>query len=231
METKALEFHVEAKSLSTRKIANEFRRPQTASCANRVFVDIDTQRDFMEPTGSLYVSGADTIHGVLGRLTQYALIRGIPILATACAHELDEPDPEPFPPHCLAGTSGQKRIEATECQTGLTVRPNGKLAWDFQDGRLPLHLTLEKQRYDVFSHPDADRIVREYARSNPVFVVYGVATDYCVRCAVLGLLERGCRVEVVTDAVRAVDPSSESQVFEEFVRQGATLINSEQACS
>ena len=185
-----------------------------------VFVDIDTQRDFLEEDGALYVPGAIEIVGNLKRLIEYARERAIPILATACAHRLNDPDPEPFPPHCLVGARGQERIDETRCETSVVVGPNDR----FEGNEPPKHLTLEKEHYDVFTHADADRIVRTYrADGEPTFVVFGVATDYCVRAAVLGLLERGCRVEVVADAVRAVDSEREGEVFTELVERGASL--------
>ena len=36
------------------------------------------------------------------------------------------------------------------------------------------------------------------------YIVYGVATDYCVKAAAVGLLERGYKVTVVQDAIAAV---------------------------
>lgn len=191
-----------------------------------VFVDVDTQRDFMEPDGSLAITDAGLIHAHLERLTRFARERGIPVIATACAHTLDEEDPEPFPPHCLVGTRGQERIEATAWAGSHVVGTQGRFP---HDAPVP-HLTLEKSRYDVFSHPDADRIVALYARQHPTWVVYGVATDYCVRCAVLGLLARGQRVVVVVDAVRPVDSAAEPAVFTEFVERGAQLVLSDVVC-
>lgn len=191
-----------------------------------VFVDIDTQRDFFEPGAPLPVPGSDTIRANLARLTRLARDRGIPVLASACAHAPDDPDPEPFPPHCLVGTPGQGRIAETAWPGGQVVEPEGRFAGDGP----PPHLTIHKRHYDVFSHPDADRIVGLYAAGDPTFVVYGVATDYCVRCAVLGLLRRGRRVAVVTDAVRAVDPSAERAVLREFEREGARLVRTEEVC-
>ena len=197
-----------------------------------VFVDVDTQRDFLEPDGSLYIAGSEAIAGRLAELTRFARTFGVPVLATACAHELDEEDPEPFPPHCLAGTRGQERIDATSWSgPDVVIAPRGRLDSGFDAQRLPEHLTIEKQRYDVFSHPEADRIVALYNQGRPVFRVYGVATDYCVRCAVLGLLARDCKVEVVVDAIRAVDPAAESDVLAEFSARGATLITTDVACS
>lgn len=191
-----------------------------------VFVDIDTQRDFLEPGAPLFVPGSDAIRPNLARLTRFARERGIPVLASACAHAPDDPDPEPFPPHCLVDTPGQERIAETAWPGGHVVGPEGR----FEGDAPPPHLTIFKRHYDVFSHPDADRIVGLYAGGSPTFVVYGVATDYCVRCAVLGLLRRGHRVAVVTDAVRAVDPTAERPVLREFEREGARLMRSEDVC-
>lgn len=185
-----------------------------------VFVDIDTQRDFLDPAGALYVSGSGAILANLARLTRFAREQGIPVLATACAHTPDEVEPEPFPPHCLVGSPGQARVEATAWPGGVVLRPDRAIE---PDGPLPPHLTLEKTRYDVFSRPDADAVVARYGLHRPRFVVYGVATDYCVRAAVLGLLDRGQRVEMVVDAVRAINVQGEAEQFRQFVDRGAVL--------
>jgi nicotinamidase/pyrazinamidase len=193
-----------------------------------VFVDIDTQRDFMEPTGALYVPGAIEIVENLSRLSAFAREHGIPILATACAHTLDERDPEPFPPHCLIGTPGQQRIAATALEDGEVVDLGTSASLEEPP---PIHLTIHKNRYDLFTHPAADRIVARYGRDRPTFVVYGVATDYCVKAAVLGLLERGHKVAVVVDAIRAVDPRVEPEILTEFVRRGAYLVRTQTVCT
>jgi nicotinamidase/pyrazinamidase len=185
-----------------------------------VFVDVDTQRDFLAPAGSLFIPGSGVILANLARLSRYARDRGIPVLATACAHTPDEKDPEPFPPHCLVGTLGKERIPETARADGLVLAPEESFQ---DDGPLPTHLTLEKTRYDVFSRPDADRIVARYGRDRPTFVVYGVATDYCVRAAVLGLRARRQDVAVVVDAVNAIDTVAEPEQFTAFVAEGAWL--------
>ena len=192
-----------------------------------VFVDVDTQHDFLHPDGALYVPGSDAILKNLERLTGFARERRIPVLATACAHTPDEDDPEPFPPHCLVGTPGQARVSATDWPGGDRLAPDRAFA---PSDEFPSHLTLEKTRYDVFSRPDADAIVERYGRDDPRFVVYGVATDYCVRAAVLGLLDRGHRVAVVVDAVRAIDVPGEPDQFREFVSRGALLTLTEVVC-
>ncbi|MFO0908633.1 MAG: isochorismatase family cysteine hydrolase [Isosphaeraceae bacterium] len=187
-----------------------------------VFVDIDTQRDFLEPTGALYVSGSEAILDNLRRLTEFARSHGVPILASACAHtEEDVEEIARFGRHCMVGSPGQARSEATRWEHGTIL---GSAEVDFAaEEALPAHLTLEKRDYDVFTHPGADRVIARYNRDHPTFVVYGVATDFCVRAAVLGLLHRDCRVAVVVDAIRAIDGDHEADVLAEFVGAGALL--------
>ncbi|WP_435008515.1 cysteine hydrolase family protein [Tundrisphaera lichenicola] len=183
-----------------------------------VFVDVDTQRDFLDPDGALFIAGSTAIRPNLARLTAIARDRGIPIIATACVHLPSDPEFAVFPPHCLIGTPGQTRIPETEWPDGLILGQGGTLP-----DAIPPHLTLPKQQYDVFSNPDAERVIDSYSRGNPTFVVYGVATDYCVRCAVEGLLDRGKQVAIVADAIRAVASAAEPELLTGFVHRGALL--------
>jgi len=191
-----------------------------------VFVDIDTQRDFLEPAGALFVPGSTEILPNLARLTQFATNHHIPILATACAHAADDPELTRFPPHCMAGTTGQERVRATSCPHSVVLSVAERLVGD-----LPRHLTLQKRELDVFTRPDADDVVARYNRDRSTFVVYGVATDYCVLVNVEGLLNRQCRVAIVIDAIRAIDSSSEAGILTDFARRGALLTVTEVVCA
>lgn len=191
-----------------------------------VFVDVDTQRDFLEREGALFVPGSEAILENLESLTTFARELRIPVIATACSHEADDPELEVLPPHCMTGSSGQARVAATSWSgtrvIGVSERFSGPI--------LP-HLTLEKREFDISTHPEFDRIVSVYAAASPTFVVYGVATDYCVKSAVQGLLNRGCRVAVVVDSVRAIDAGKEGEVLTEFTRAGAWLTLTEVVCN
>ncbi|MFO0952860.1 MAG: isochorismatase family protein [Isosphaeraceae bacterium] len=186
-----------------------------------VFVDVDTQRDFLEPDGALFIPGSEAILANLARLTRFAREHGIPVLATACAHtEEDVEEIARFGRHCMTGTPGQARVSATAWPGGSVLQTGGSYR---TDDPLPPHLTIEKREFDVFTHPEAGRVVDRYNESRPTFVVYGVATDFCVKAAVLGLLARGCKVAVVVDAVRAIDDEGEAGVLDEFTRAGAVM--------
>jgi nicotinamidase/pyrazinamidase len=183
-----------------------------------VFVDIDTQRDFLEPAGALFVPGSTEIVPNLARLTRFAREHRIPVLATACAHTPEDPELETFPPHCMIGTPGQERVDATSWSESLLLDDRAVLP-----EQMPAHLTVLKHQYDFFTHFRADELIRRLDVNRPVFVVYGVATDYCVRAAVEGLLKRGCRVAIVTDAIRAIDARAEQELLTDFARRGALL--------
>jgi len=190
-----------------------------------VFVDVDTQRDFLDPDGALFVAGSGAIRPNLARLSAFARAAGIPILATSCAHGPDDPEFAVFPPHCLVGTPGQGRVDETAWPGGPVLEPGSAAP-----AEVVPHLTIHKRAYDVFSEPAADGVVALYGRDRPTFVVYGVATDYCVRCAASGLLDRGQRVALVVDAIRAVDPAAEADLLTDFARRGALLTVTDVVC-
>ena len=85
---------------------------------------------------------------------------------------------------------------------------------------------FEKQSYDVFSNPAADYIVKlAKAHLGEInAVVYGVATDYCVKAAVLGLQKRGLQCYVVEDAIKGVAEGTTKKALEEMAKEGARFI-------
>lgn len=187
-----------------------------------VFVDVDTQRDFLDPSGALFIAGSPAIGPNLASLTAFARDSGIPVVATACAHGPDAAEFAVFPPHCLLGTPGQARVDATAWPGGLVLAEGESLP---SGTAPPPHVTLNKDAYDLFSRPDAAGLFARYAEATggATFVVYGVATDYCVGCVVDGLAGRGHPTALVVDAVRAVDPAAEPDRLTAFARRGVLL--------
>ena len=184
-----------------------------------VFLDIDTQARLPGPGGGVYCARIDRDRAQPRKLTQTAARHGIPILATACSHQARRSRALAVSrPIAWPARRGQERIPATPMPglRGATGRkPLG--------GELPPHLTLEKNDLDMFSRSDADPIIERYNQGNPLFVVYGVATDYCVKKAVEGLLRRHCRMAIVVDAIRAIDPAAETGILTDFARRGVLL--------
>lgn len=166
-----------------------------------VFLDVDTQIDFLFPAGALYVPGAERLLPAIARLNQFAAAQGMPLISTADAHSEDDPEFRQWPPHCVAGTTGQLKPAETLVGAGQTI--------------------VEKQQLDVFSSPAFAPLLDRLQADR--YVVYGVATDYCVRCALTGLLRTGKSVSLVTDAIAAVNPEDGARAIREFTEQGGTL--------
>jgi len=189
-----------------------------------IFLDIDTQNDFIYPGGGLYVPGADKLVDTYDKIAVYALDNEITVLASADAHKSDDPEFTQFAPHCVMGTEGQKKIEQTLPHLFL-VQPNDGKKVKLDDLNQS-NVLFEKQTFDVFSNPKIDSYL-QYLKPSKV-VVYGVATDYCVKAAVEGLLERNYPVILLSDAIRAVNPDSEQPILDDFVTRGVEITSFDQ---
>ena len=190
----------------------------------QVFLDVDTQVDFMLPTGSLYVPGAEAIIPNLKKLMDYAREQGIPVLSSADAHAPDDPSFAEWPPHCVVGTPGQRRIVETQWPNTRVI-PNRAGAFVPTSG-LAGQTIVEKQAYDMTTNLNFEAILKAVGARR--FVVFGVATDYCVRGSVLSLRRRGKPVEVVVDAIRAISEESGKKAVEEMASAGARLVTTEE---
>lgn len=59
-------------------------------------------------------------------------------------------------------------------------------------------------------------------------IIYGIATDYCVKFSVIDALKAGKQVYLVTDLCRGVDPDGSQQAIGDMQMKGANLITSAQ---
>jgi nicotinamidase/pyrazinamidase len=196
-----------------------------------VFWDVDTQADFMLPGGKLYVPGAEKLIPNLKRLTDAARQGKVFLVADACFHSPEDEEFKKWPPHCLRGTPGAAVIPETLTDKVLAV-PNRRGV------SLPANLAtyqevlLEKNTLDVFDNPNTETVLERLTPlvgADPEFAVFGVVTEYCVRCAAKGLLERGRRVALVTDAIETLDLATGRRTLDELTALGARLITTDEA--
>ena len=186
---------------------------------NTVFVDIDTQFDFMNPRGNLYVPDAEDIVGNIKILFDYAKEHKIKILSSTDAHVVDDPEFKLFPAHCIKGSPGNQKIEASTCSNNITIENRElEITESIMDHE---QIIVESQTFDIFESVNTDKIVKKLDAQN--FVVFGVATDYCVKAAVLGLLKRGYNVSLVTDATKSITKEGNEKSLNEMKNAGAVL--------
>ncbi len=184
-----------------------------------IFVDVDTQHDFMDPTGRLFVPGADQIVPNLKRLIHTARARHIPVFSTADNHAPDDPEFREFPPHCVRGTAGQRKLRETLLDHRIVVEPHDTFPDPASLPALHDQIIFHKAAIDVFHNANLGRLVDAIEVGR--YVVFGVATDYCIRTAALGLLHRNCLVTIVSDAVRGISPDTEAQSRRALIAAGA----------
>ncbi len=214
-----------------------------------VFWNVDTQYDFMRNDesfqGSLAIPGAREIEGNLERLTKLANAMLIMVVNTADWHNeqtkeiSDTPDfKTTFPKHCMQRTKGADYIPAT-APRGMTCVVDWQTKADYEKLKRNLfhleicdvtlggdeieNIILYKDHFDIFQgNQNADNVVKIL---NPeIAVVYGVATNVCVNYAVLGLLKRGVKVYVPTDAIKELPGLPLEEVLDNWKEKGAVLI-------
>src|ERR671925_1887748 len=174
--------------------------------AGRILWDVDTQVDFMLPHGKLYVAEAEQTAPAMKHLVEAARAAGIVHVASADDHELtdseisEQPDFQTtYPPHCLRGTRGARKIVETEQEDPVPITLE-RLPERYLAGR---EFLLLKKSFDVFTNPNTDRLLERL--DSDEIVVFGVATDVCDDAAIRGFLERGRKVRFVEDAARGLD--------------------------
>ena len=167
-----------------------------------VFFDIDTQIDFVYPAGALYVPGAEQILPLIAQLNRKAPM----LISTMDAHSENDPEFQIYPHHCVVETVGQQKPAPTLIE------------------KRDQQIIIEKQTFDCFSNSKLLPLLAELNADR--YVVYGVVTEICVRLALFGLLKTGKRVELVTDAVKALDENAANKMISEFLAAGGHQIQS-----
>jgi len=151
---------------------------------------VDMLNDFVNEDGKLPVPKAGELVENIQKLMEKADI----VVYANDAHAEDDLEFKVWPPHCVKGTYGAELVKE--------LAPRDKA------------VILEKQDLSVFTNKDADRTLKNLG-VNELYVV-GVATEYCVRGAVLeietkygtlvkGAIDRGYKVNLVVDAIAGVD--------------------------
>ncbi len=201
--------------------------------ARVIFWDVDTQHDFMKADGKLYVPDAEHIIPNLKKLTDFAHGHGLRIVASADDHVPEHPEisasPDwktTFPPHCLRGTPGQKKIPETALRDPLVIEPEPLDAKALAK-RVRAHsgdILFHKHRFDVFSNANVLPVLD--ALDPKDVVLYGVALDVCDKYAVEGLLEHRPHVRLfaVIDAMKPIDRDVAEHLLREWGDEGVRLV-------
>ena len=152
---------------------------------NVIFIDVDTQYSFMHRDGRFYVPNAEDIITNLEKLSKFAHVKNIPVIATIDVHKGHDIEIE-------LSNSSQNSIEIIK---GFEkIKETNSLN----------SIIIEKTQHNPFSNSK----LSELLKGKTTAYVYGVATEFCIQATVLELLKRGIETFVVEDAIKSVSEKS-----------------------
>lgn len=176
---------------------------------------VDVQKDFCSG-GSLAVPHGDEVAKPLSRLARVVADTGGMVLASRDWHPRDsrhfQAGGGTWPPHCVRGTEGAEFHQDLHLPEGTIVISKG--------------VRPDEDGYSAFEGRDPEgRLLGDLLDEADVSRIYvgGLATDHCVRASVLDALAEGFEVELLADAIRAVDlkPGEGERAVEEMKAAGA----------
>lgn len=176
-------------------------------------VIVDMQNDFL-PGGSLAVPKGDAIIPVINRYLLLFHDHGRPIFATRDWHPPDHcsfrPQGGPWPPHCIATTSGA--AFHADINFPINTQIISKAA------------SREQDAYSAFTDTQMHELLQQ-ASIRRLFVA-GVATEYCVLNTVIDALQHHYTTFVLEDAISAINlkPDDGVNALQAMTRLGATSI-------
>ena len=191
-----------------------------------IFWEVDVQADFMLPGGKLYVPAAEKLLPNIRKLTDAARRGDVFLVSHGCFHRVEDPEFKQFPPHCIKGTAGAEFVPEALADNFVRLEndANAKLPDDLLNYQ---QIILEKQTLDVFESRHAVALLEQLGNTAE-FVVFGVATEYCVSFAVKGLLKRKRRVALVRDAIETLAAEVGDKTLAELQRLGARLVSTDE---
>jgi nicotinamidase/pyrazinamidase len=193
---------------------------------------VDIQGDFTQlMSGSLAVRGSgldyvNKINKAIDRIKD----KGIPLWASQDWHPADHisfytnhPRKKAFdkiilqgkeqvlwPPHCLQNTSN----------ADLLVNPHlfDAVVRKGQDNRFDSYSCFQD---DGGQETKLNEILKQWGIKN--LIIFGIATDYCVRFTVLDGLARGYKIGIIQSLCRGVDTTTSAQALAEIKEKGAII--------
>jgi nicotinamidase/pyrazinamidase len=194
---------------------------------------VDVQGDFtLWKSGSLAVPGSDEAYvKKVEEVTRCLKRAGFLIFGSQDWHPMEHisfytnhPGKKPFetiqidnrtqvlwPPHCVQGTENARVLP--DNNLFLAIVKKG------QDPRFDSYSAFQD---DGGRKTEMDRILKR--NEIGVVVVYGIATDYCVKATALDALANGYKVIVIEDLCMGVAPDTSAKALEEMKEKGVILM-------
>jgi nicotinamidase-related amidase len=185
-----------------------------------ILIDVNTQRDFFLAEGNTCIRNHRRILSNVRRMMAWAKHNDIPVISTCEVYPNHNGISEPG--YCIDGTEGQKKIRYTLLNNRINFPADGSTDFSADILRQYRQIVLHKRCVDPFNEPRIERLLSEVRADN--FVLIGASAEGAVKAMALGLLQRGKKVSVVTDAVGLLNKREAKLAFRKMRAKGAKLI-------
>lgn len=182
----------------------------------QIIIDINTQKDFLLAGGKACIRNHRRVLSHIRRIMAWARRRHIPIIS-ACEVYPDNNGSS----YCIDGTDGQKKIRYTLLNNHICFPADGRSDLPGDVLRQYRQIILHKRGVDPFDEPHIERLLTEVRAGE--FIIIGASAEGAVQATVLGLLQRGKRVSVVTDAVGSHNKKESELALRKMRAKGAKL--------
>jgi nicotinamidase-related amidase len=185
-----------------------------------ILIDINTQKDLFLFSGSACIRNHRRVLGRVRRVVAWARAKNIPVISTCEVHPCNgNGDGDGY---CIDGTDGQKKIRYTLLSNRVSFAADDSTDLPTDVLLRYRQIILHKRSVDPFREPRIERLLSEVRADN--FILIGACTEGAVEAMALGLLQRGKRVTIVSDAVGLHNKKQATLAFRKMEAKGAKLI-------
>lgn len=163
----------------------------------RILVDVSTQKDYFLADGKACIRNHRRVLANIRRMMAWARRNRIPVISTCEVYTADNGDSRIN--YCLDGSDGQKKINYTLLADRVSFPADNNIDLPSDILRRHRQVILHERCTNAFDEPVIERLLSEIFADE--FIVIGANTEEAVKATALGLLQRGRRVTVISDAV------------------------------
>jgi len=185
-----------------------------------LLIDVDTQKDFLLPTGRACVRNQAEVLTNIRRVMAWARRGKVPVISTAEVYPNNNGCSEIS--YCLEGTDGQKKVPCTLLNDRVSFPADNTNALPADVLLAYRQVILHKRCIDPFDEPRIERLLSEVEADE--FILIGAGTEYAVRATALGLLHRGKKVSIIVDALGSHNKREAKLALRKMQAKGARLI-------
>lgn len=173
---------------------------------SKILVAVDVQRDFFDPTGSLYVGGSEELPAKIAAIAdEYDAV-----IFTLDLHPGNHcsfaSEGGIWPSHCVAYTQG---AGLPDCFSSILAKGSEHVQL-FLKGQEP-----DKEQYGAFEDLCEDSVIYAWLKNCDSVDVCGIAGDYCVKESTANILKvvPASKVSILMDCVRSIDGGTALDAF------------------